>query len=238
MNVMLIGASDTLGTYLPDRSQGTFATLQRELPAALRTDVEVTHMRFYSHFPNAPQHALRNVQQRAPDVAVVAAQSMAFGSPSVAGRLVHLFGWKTGRWLERRIWDADRRARQGNPIGKVREPLRTLVVHTIGTATYATVDQTIGHYSETIGLLARVEQMQLLVLGTFQPRRDGATEPGVKLNAGLAKAAEAHRAPWIDRQALVDGLGPDAYQPNGLHSTPLVHRKVADAVIAAIVAGR
>src|SRR5262249_24116198 len=139
---------------------------------------------------------------------------------------------------ERRIWDAEWRARQGSPIAKLRDPVRAAIAKTVGTATFATVDQTIGHYAETIGLLARVEHMQLLVLGTFQPRRDGATAPGIQLNPGLAKAAERHRAPWIDRQAIVTGLGADAFQPNGRYSTPLVHRKVADAVVAAVVAGR
>jgi hypothetical protein len=51
----------------------------------------------------------------------------------------------------------------------------------------------------------------------------------------LAAAAAARRVKWIDRQALVSSLGPDAFQPNGRYSSPLVHRKVADAVIAALV---
>ena len=98
MKVMILGASDTLGTYLPDRSQGTFPILARELPAVLNEPVEVSHMRFYSHFKNAPQHAFTNVRERAPDILVVAAHSMAFTGASVGARLVHLFGWKTGRW--------------------------------------------------------------------------------------------------------------------------------------------
>lgn len=234
MKVLIIGASDTLGTYLPDPTQGTFPILARELPAALHADVEVSHMRFYSHFKNAPQHALTNVRQRAPDITVIAAHSMAFTAPSVSGRLVHIFGWKTGRWLERRIWDFDARARKGGLARRIRRPVQGLAHRTVGVAPYASVDDTIGHYSETIGLLARIEDMQLLVLGTFQPRRGGEIAPHARLNEGLAAATAARRIGWIDRQAIVTSLGEAAFQPNGRYSTGLVHRTVADAVIAAL----
>jgi hypothetical protein len=234
VKVLIIGASDTLGTYLPDPTQGTFPILARELPAALRAEVEVSHMRFYSHFKNAPQHALTNVRQRAPDITVVAAHSMAFTAPSVSGRLVHIFGWKTGRWLERRIWDFDARARRGGVAARLRKPAQKVAHRTVGVAPYASVKDTIGHYTETIGLLSRIEEMQLLVLGTFQPRRDGELAPHARLNAGLAAATTARRIDWIDRQAIVTSLGEAAFQPNGRYSTPLVHRAVADAVIAAL----
>ena len=234
MKVLILGASDTLGTYLPDPSQGTFNILARELPAALKEPVEVSHMRFYSHFKNAPQHALTNVRQRAPDITVIAAHSMAFSAPSVAGRLVQTFGWKTGRWLERRIWDVDRKARTSAVVRRIRTPAKSLAHRTIGVAPYASVEDTIAHYAETIGLLARIEDMELLVLGTFQPRRDGDIAPHAQLNAGLEKVANARRLAWIDRQAIVTGLGDAAFQPNGRYSTPLTHRTVADAVIAAL----
>lgn len=235
MKVLMIGASDTLGTYLPDRSQGTFNTLARELPGLVNEPVEVSHMRFYSHFKDAPQHALANVTERAPDVAVIAAHSMAFTRPSVAARLVHLFGWKTGRWLERRIWDADRLARRNRAVRKLQKPARAVAHRTIGTTVYASVEDTIKTYGETVGRLARIEDMQIILLGTFQPRRDGEIAPHARLNAGLAEVAAKYRLPWIDRQELVNGLGPSAFQENGQFSTALVHRKVADAIIAAIV---
>lgn len=234
MKILIIGASDTLGNYLPDRSESTFNVLARELPVLMNETVEVSHMRFYSHFKNAPEHALRNVRLRAPDITVVAAHSMAFTTPSVGARLVHIFGWKTGRWLERRIWDADRRARKGGIWARVRKPSRSLFHHTIGTTTYASVEDTIRSYGKTIGLLARIEDMQLVLLGTFQPRRDGEITPHAQLNAGLAAVAAARRIGWIDRQLIVTGLGGAAFQANGLFSTPLVHRKVAEAVMAAV----
>lgn len=230
----MIGASDTLGNYLPDRSQGTFSILARELPALMNDAVEVSHMRFYSHFKNAPEHALTNVRLRSPDVAIIAAHSMAFTTPSVAARLVNLFGWKTGRWLERRIWDADRVARKHRTVSRFQKPARSLAHRTVGMSTYASVEETIATYAETVGLLARIEDMQIILLGTFQPRRDGEVAPHTQLNAGLAEVAKARRLAWIDRQAIVTGLGTDAFQENGRYSTPLVHRKVAEAVMAAV----
>lgn len=234
MKVLMIGASDTLGTYLPDRSQGTFNILARELPALVNEPVEVSHMRFYSHFKNAPAHAVTNVRERAPDVAVIAAHSMAFTTPSVSARLVHLFGWKTGRWIERRIWDADRTARKNRLVAKVQGPARSLAHHTVGRGTYATVEDTIRTYGETVALLARIEEMQIILLGTFQPRREGDIAPHAQLNRGLAEVAAKHRIPWIDRQELVSGLGGAAFQENGRYSSPLTHRTVADAVMTAI----
>lgn len=234
MKVLVIGASDTLGTYLPDPSEGTFNILVRELPALLNEAVTVSHMRFYSHFPNAPKHALAHVRERAPDITIVAAHSMAFSTQSVGARLVHIFGWKVGRWLERRIWDADARAQKGGILGRVRAPAQRAAHRIIGTAPYASVEDTVRRYGETIGLLARIEEMELLLLGTFQPRRDGEVEPHVRLNAGLAAIAAARRLRWIDRQAIVAGLGEAAFQANGRYSTPLVHRKVADAILAAL----
>ena len=232
MKVMIIGASDTLGTYLPNPSQGTFGILSRELPLVLNEPVEVTHMRFYSHFPNAPEHALASVREREIDIAVIAAHSLAFSTPSLGARLIHLFGWRVGRWLERRIWDADQKARKGGVLGAVREPARALAYRVFGTATYSSVEETIRRYADTIGLLARVEDLQLILLGTFQPRRDGELAPHLQLNAGLASIARARHIPWIDRQAIVTELGSDAFQPSGLYSTPLVHKKVAEAVLA------
>lgn len=234
MKVLVVGASDTLGTYLPDPSEGTFNILKRELPGVLGTEVEVSHMRFYSHFKNAPQHAMANVQSRSPDITILAAHSMAFNTPSVAARLVHIFGWKVGRWLERRIWDADRRARKGGIVGRMQGPARGVAHRTIGRTVYASVEDTIGHYAETLGLLARIEEMQLIVLGTFQPRRDGELGPHLQLNAGLAGVAAARRLAWIDRQTLVTGLGDAAFQSNGRYSTALTHRTVADAILAEI----
>jgi hypothetical protein len=234
MKVLIVGASDTLGTYLPDPSQGTFSILRRELPILMKDSVEVSHMRFYSHFPNAPEHALSNVRQRAPDITVIAAHSMAFATPSVGARLVHIFGWKIGRWLERRIWDADARARKGGILTPFRRPVQVLAYRIIGTSTFASVEDTVRRYGETIGLLARIEDMELVMLGTFQPRRDGDVAPHAQLNAGLAAIAAARRIRWIDRQAIVTGLGDAAFQGNGQYSTPLVHRRVADAIMAAI----
>lgn len=234
MKVLIIGASDTLGTYLPDPSQGTFKTLERELPLVLNESVEVTHMRFYSHSPKAPEHAQTSVRARGPDVVVIAAHSLAFSTPTLGARLIHLLGWRVGRWIERRVWDADARAKQGGILGPLRSPARTIAHRVIGTSTYASVDDTILHYSETIRLLARFEDMQVIVLGTFHPFRGGDTTPHVQLNAGLATVAATHRLHWLDRQALVTGLGDAAFQPSGRYSTALVHRKVADFVISAI----
>ncbi len=238
MKVLIIGASDTLGTYLPDPSQGTFNILSRELPAVLNEPVEISHMRFYSHFKNAPQHALDSVRSRRPDITVIAAQSMAFNTPSVGARLVHIFGWKVGRWLERRIWDADARAANGGIVDRLRVPAQRFARRIIGTATYASVEDTVRHYTETIALLARIEDMQLLVLGTFQPRRDGSLGPHLRLNEGLAAFAAARRLCWIDRQGIVSSLGDASFQANGQYSTPLLHRKVADAVIEGIARSR
>ncbi|MBI5947512.1 MAG: hypothetical protein HY875_05200 [Chloroflexi bacterium] len=234
MKVLMIGASDTLGTYLPDPSQGTFSILARELPPLLHDSVEVAHMRFYSHFPKAPEHAESSVRDRAPDVTIIAAHSMAFATPSVGARLVHIFGWKAGRWLERRIWDADARARKGGILAPLRDPARAVAYRVIGVSTFASVEETIRHYGETMKRLARFEDMQVIVLGTFQPRRDGDIAPHVQLNTGLAALAREHRLKWIDRQAIVTSLGDDAFQPGGRYSTALVHRKVADAVIDAV----
>ena len=234
MRVLVIGASDTLGTYLPDPAEGTFGILARELSGVLGAPAEVSHMRFYSHFKNAPQHAAASVATRAPDIAIVAAHSMAFATPSIGARLVHLFGWKVGRWLERRIWRADASARRHRVVAGVRKPARAVVHRLVGPVPYATVEATIRHYAETISLLSRVEDMELVVLGTFQHRRGGDIAPHAKLNEGLAAIAAAHRVPWIDRQAIVTALGDQAFQPNGEYSSPLTHRKVADAVLAAL----
>jgi len=235
MKVVVLGASDTLGTYLPDRSMGTFAILSRELPALFQEPVEVSHARFYSHFPKAPEHAVTTVREREADIAIVAAHSLAFATPSLGARLIHLFGWRVGRWIERRIWDMDGRAKQGGLLGKIRRPVRATAYRAIGTATYATVEETIEHYAQTVGQLARIEDLQILLLGTFQPRRDGELGPNRQLNAGLASIAAARRIGWIDRQEIVSGLGPDAFQESGRYSSPLTHRKVADAVLAALV---
>ncbi len=235
MKVLIVGASDTLGTYLPDPSQGMRGILASELPVRLKQPVDVDHMRFFSHFPKAPEHAFANVRERAPDVTVLAAHSMAFATPSLGARLVHIFGWKAGRWIERRIWDADSRARKGGILAPLRGPARAIAYRVIGTSTYTGVEETIRHYSETVNLLARIEDMQLVVVGTFQRRRDGDVAPHAQLNAALATVAAARRVAWVDRQAIVSSLGDDAFQANGEYSTPLLHRKVADAIMAAVV---
>jgi hypothetical protein len=208
--------------------------LARELPEVLHAPVEVTHHRFYSHAKDAPEHALSNVRHYSPDITIIAAHSMAFNRPSVGARLIDVFGWRLGRWLELRIWAADRRARKSRAFARVHRRARRLAHRTIGTATYESVEDTIACYSETIALLAPIEEMQLVILGTFQHVRDGELGPHVRLNDGLAAVAAARRLPWIDRQAIVTGLGADAFQPNGLFSSPLLHRKVADAVLASV----
>jgi nucleotide-binding universal stress UspA family protein len=234
LRVLLLRASDTLGQYLPDPSQGTFETMRRELPGVLSRPVELQHDRFYSHFPKSAGHAEAAARASGADVIIVAAHSLAFSMPSLGARLVQLFGWRIGRWLERRIWEADTRARKGGLLAKVREPVRTFGSRVIGTALHATVEETIRDYSETIRRLVRIETADVIVVGTMTWTPDAEVALHQELNKGLLAACEKHRCTWVDRMAILQSLGADAFQTEREATSPLFHRKVADALMEAV----
>lgn len=86
MKALIIGASESDGSNLPDPSQGLPAILARELPALAGQPVELAYARFDTCVPGAGQYVDRQIQNHQPDVTIVAATAAGFAYPMVGAR--------------------------------------------------------------------------------------------------------------------------------------------------------
>jgi hypothetical protein len=239
MKILVIGASDSAGTSLPDPAQSWRATLERELPPLLGESVEIPHVRFYTYVPGAQEYIAQHVNEHRPDVTIVAATAYGFAYRTVGGRFIRLLGWTAGRWLERHIeaWDAAV-AHANCPIWRVHDFARRTVHGTIGTAPYSTLADTLGGYEQLVGKLLQDERMRVVLMGATHPgevvaRVRNANAAIDRFNVALASLAESRHCEWLDRQRLLeklDPLGHGLLQRDGVHRTAAYHRHLASAL--------
>ncbi len=240
VKLLVIGASDSDGSNLPDPDQGWLATLERELPPRLDEPFEVLpYVRFYTYVPGAEAYVDRQITLSQPDVTIVAATAAGFAYPMVGGRLIKLLGWRRGRWFERRIhaWDGVALHSDGPKRG-VYDAARTVAHHTIGTSGYSTLEATLEGYSGLIDRLARDEQTRVVIMGATHPagalfvKTPGAVTAIDQFNTVLSAKTVSRHFEWLDRQALTAPLAEkEVMQRDGLHKTATFHRQIADALL-------
>ncbi|MEP6871659.1 MAG: hypothetical protein ABI939_07395 [Anaerolineaceae bacterium] len=245
VKILVIGASDSDGSNLPDPAQGWLATLERELPPRIGETVELPYVRFYTYVPGAQAYVDREVSRHKPDVTIVAATAAGFAYPMVGGRLIRLLGWRTGRRFERRIhsWDAAVRHSDG-PKRRLHDSAQFIARHTIGASGYSTLEATVDGYGGLIERLARDEQTRVVIMGATHPAgalREQAPKAATAIdqfNILLAAKTRSHHFEWLDRQALTAPLAADeVMQRDGLHKTGAFHRQIADALLGLLSPG-
>lgn len=239
VKILIIGASDSDGSNLPDPSRGWRMTLQRELPPLIGEAVELPYARFYTYVPGAEPYIDRQIRRHQPDVTIVAATAAGFAYPMVGARLINLLGWRTGRWFERRIhsWDGSA-AHSDGPNRRLHDAAQWVAHRTIGASGYTTLEATLSGYGSLIDRLARDEQTRVVIMGATHPagalreRAPGATTAIDQFNSALSAKTRTRHFEWLDRQALTAELSDDdVMQRDGLHKTAAFHRHIADALL-------
>lgn len=242
MKILILGASDSEGTLLPNFSDSWRERLREELPPLIGEPVEIDHRRFYVHLPGSLEYLDRCVRESCPDIAILGATGFAFGTPSVGNRLRRLLGKRVGDWFEERFTSFDRAT--DAPEGTVRERLNVLghrlAGATIGREALARPQEILDAYRRCMARLAREEHVATIVLGTtysgpaIQKRLPKMRALIDRYNAALKTSAEKRHFGWLDRQALIDALPRDTTRPDQMHTGAQIHRVYADALIGQI----
>ncbi|MBA4180328.1 MAG: hypothetical protein C0506_07050 [Anaerolinea sp.] len=239
MKVLILGASDSAGTSLPDPSRSWRAILERELPPLVGEAVEVPHARLYTYVPGSVGFASRQIEAHQPDVVVVAATVVGFAYPTVAGRVRHLSGWRAGRWMERhsQSWEMHDQQDWGRARRRLYRIAQTTARRTIGVAGMSSFEQTLADYEALIERVAREEQIHGIIMGATHPSgamlASAPDSPALidRFNTALEAKTVGRRFDWVDRQGMRAALAAEAMLGDGLHKTPSFHRRIADTLL-------
>ena len=249
MKLLVLGESDSQGGGLPDKSLAWGNLLPVELERQIGTEVESTHLSFYTHSSTALAY-LEKVLERGPfDVVAFSTTSIGFTMLSVDRRVARLLGKRAGDafkhgvdTLTQKGIRRHRRKPYGKAVRRVDRAVRTIARKTIGQEAMASYEQVLENHRQVIARLARLEDTEVVVLGptdhggTFA-RTVKRTQPRVvTFRAALREETERRRMTWIDRQKLSEvAADRDAEFTDGLHKGPAFHRRIVDATVHAIV---
>ena len=244
MKVLIIGASDSAGTNLPDYSQSWRAILERELSPLIGGEpVEVGHAKLYTYVPGSLDFASRQIDLHQPDVAIVAATVVGFAYPTIAGRVRNVLGWKAGRWVERhsQSWEMHDQQDWGRVQQRAYRLAQGAARRTVGVAGMSSFDRTVADYGAVIDRIARDEAMHGIIMGAMHPARAMlASAPDApklidQFNAVLEAKTTGRRFDWVARQGMSATMAEEATLRDGLHKTATFHRRIADALLPLLV---
>ena len=240
MRVIVFGNSDTRGAVVPGP---TWPELARRSLEALTGPVELVDRNFVPLGARAASVAARLAEEARGDVLLLPLSEYAFWAETVELQVRRLFGTRAARLFKRAEQRFVRAAARGGPAGAATDSVaRGLARRVIGTRAPASVAEVIGTYSEVFRRLARLEELEVVVIA--YPAPPAAAHWPRRLRAGrerfiaeLRSEADRLRFAWVDGDAVATGagLGPhETYAPDGVHIGEPMHAPLARAVLAAI----
>jgi len=244
VRILILGASDSEGTLLPNFADSWREILRTELPPLIGEPVEIHHRRYYVHLPGTFDFLERCIREADPDFAILPCTGYAFSAPSVGHRLRRLLGKRTGDWIERRFtsFDAATTGTEGTLRDRVNSAAHSIAAHTVGRESLSTYERVLGDYIRTAERLAQIEDLDMVVMGTtyngpaIQRRLPKSRLAVDRFNGALRDFAASRHFGWVDRQALISPLPLDIERPDQMHAGATIHRAYADALIPLIVA--
>ena len=245
MRLLILGASDSEGTLLPNFADSWREKLRLGLPPLIGEEVDVLHRRFYVHAPGTDAYVDRVLAKDRPDFVILGATGYAFTTSSVGNRLRRLLGERAGTWLERKSAKFDRATEkeEGTAAERINYSAHWIAGKLIGRDSLSGYGDVLAGYRRTIDRLARDEDLDVIVLGTTYngprvqrrlPQLRGLVD---RFNAELRMLAESRRFGWLDRQAIISGLPDSTSRPDQMHTGAEVHAAYAAALLP-LVASR
>lgn len=243
MKLLILGASDSEGKLLPNFSDAWREILRVELPPLLGEELEIEHRRYYVHLPGALEFLERCISEAKPDFVIIAVTAHAFATPSVGNRLRRVLGKRAGSWFERQFSSFDRAT--DAPEGTMRDRMNSLGHaaggRVIGRRGLSTYDQVLGTYTKTVERLARIEDLDLVVMGAtyigpaIERRLPELRAKVDRFNEELEAFVLARHFAWVDRQSIVAALPGVPDRPDQMHTGKETHRAYAGALLPLIV---
>lgn len=244
MRLLILGASDSEGTLLPNFADSWREKLRLGLPALIGEDVEVFHRRIYVHVPGADAYVERVLEEDRPDFVILGATGYAFSTSSVGNRLRRLLGERAGTWFERKSARFDRATEkeEGTAAERVNYTAHWLAGKLIGRDSLSSSSEVFAAYRRTIDRLARDEDLDAIILGTtyngprVQRRLPHLRALVDRFNVDMRALAESRRFGWLDRQAIINALPDSTARPDQMHTGAEVHAAYAAALLPLIAA--
>lgn len=243
VRLLVIGHSTSAGGGLPSQSLAWPWLAAADLSLSLGEPVDVRNVIFVPMGTRAVGYAMAKVEEYDPDVVVVSLASYVCAIGTVGERVRRRYGERAHR-LYRRFearFEAATRDATGTP-GRANRGARWLARHTIGTATYTSVEEVSSVFEELLSTLARREGMQVVALAEPQwphwvvKRNRQAATIFSTLCARARAAVDAHHLIWADSDPRYSAA-PDRdalYQADGVHKSIAGHVLQARDVVEAL----
>lgn len=241
MKILVFGNSDTRGAAV---SGPTWPELVRRavserdgLPA------EIVDRQFVPIGERAPDVAERAAREVQPDIILLPLGEFAFWAQTVQLRVRRIFGKRVASWFkngERRFERAT--GRRGGIRRRVNRSAKWVARRVIGAEGLATPKQVTETYRETFARLARIENVEVVVVAypvTPMPamERGRLREARETFIAELRREAGARHFLWVSGDALIAAARttPEmAYAADQVHIGEPSHALLADAITLAL----
>ncbi len=240
--LLVLGTSDSDGSQLQARELAWPWLIAAQMGSE-EAPVEVVHKRFYATAPGALPYLERQLANERPEIVILSITLYAFSVKTVANRLRHVAGNRVGDWAEQRFrwFDAKtgsrgRRAERGaSALARVNRTAHRVARSVIGTASEASAQQVLDAYTKAIERLAREEEIQVVVIGSFpfteaiEARNPKAGPVRESFNRRISAVCRKHHVEWVDPE-FISSLDVEALYSDSLHFTEAAHRLVAAEV--------
>ncbi len=243
MKLLVLGNSNTHGSFLPPGELAWPLLVAREWEACVREPVECENRTFMPMGSRAVPYARKLVDETDPELVIIPLVAYHCAVGWVSLKVHQRLGDRAFHWyraVEGRLTRS--RAPLGGPGSPPRSLGRRALRRLVGTATHTTVDDVIATYTELLHELARDEGRHVLVVGESHygahVRRENPDLPLIiaRIEDAIRPIVEDHRFLWTDvHSAYEAGPGTDACQvADGIHANGIGHRIFAATVLHAL----
>jgi hypothetical protein len=243
VRILVFGNSDTRGAVASGPTWPEIA--RRRISDSHGTEVELIDRTFVPLGRRAPEIAEEIARETQADIVFLPLSEYTFWARTVEWRIQRRFGKRAARWFKRaedRVYRAATKA--GAPGDSAKRGLRFVTRKIIRPGALASPSQVTETYRETLARLARIEQLEVVVVAYPVTPLPALSEPRMaaarrRFISDIRAAALSRRFRWIDGDALVKsaGLAPAlAYHADRVHIGDACHDLFAQAILASLPA--
>lgn len=240
MNILVLGNSDTRGTFV-DGPTWT-AVLRMAVATRSGAPVDLSEVAFSAVSASGPAYAERKIRELRPDVVILPLGTFAFSVGFTWKRIERLFGKRIAARYRRAEEAFDRRTREpGNEPRRLNRLGRNAARRIVGTQPLVSQRQLTDSYLEVIRAVARVEDVDLLLVayppeqGKHVTIRNLAAKRAEFL-AGIRAEASRRHYRLVDSAPLFAAAPPgdDLLTADGFHLQRRGHELLGLAVAEAL----
>ena len=241
MRILVFENSDTRGAVVdcptwPELARQRLAEIDGE-------EVEIVDRSFVPLGKRAPEIAETAAREAGSDVIFLPLSEYAFWARTVEWRIQRHLGKRVARWFKEAERGIDRGAKKtGSPGNATKKALRSVARKVIGRGALASPGEVTATYRETLSRLARIEDVDVVVVAYPVSPVPAMSEPRMaaaraRFIADVKAEALARRFRWVEGDRVIEraGLSPAAaYHTDRTHIGEPCHALFAAAIVAAM----